>query len=68
MENKKVVVMVVSAHPDDSEFAAAGTVAKWAREGRKIIYAICTNGDKGSADPNMTSERLAKIRGQTARC
>lgn len=55
-------VMLVVAHPDDSEFMAAGTIAKWAREGRHIIHVICTNGDKGSSDPEMTPDRLAKIR------
>ena len=66
MEDKKVV-MVVTAHPDDSEFAAAGTMVKWVREGWEVIYVVCTNGDKGSSDPDMTSERLAKIREQEQR-
>ncbi len=66
MEDKKVV-MVVTAHPDDSEFAAAGTMAKWVREEWEVIYVVCTNGDKGSSDPDMTSERLAKIRKQEQR-
>ncbi len=66
MEDKKIV-MVVTAHPDDSEFAAAGTMAKWVRVGREVIYIVCTNGDKGSSDPDMTSERLAKIREQEQR-
>lgn len=63
----KQVVMVVSPHPDDSEFGAGGTVAKWVKEGQRVIYVVCTNGDKGSADPEMTSERLAKIREQEQR-
>ena len=66
MEDKKIV-MVVTAHPDDSEFAAAGTMAKWVMEGREVIYVVCTNGDKGSSDPDMASERLAKIREQEQR-
>ena len=28
--------MVVVAHPDDAEFMAAGTVAKWARAGTTV--------------------------------
>ena len=54
--------MVVVAHPDDPEFIAGGTVAKWISKGTQVVYVICTNGDKGSSDPKMTSERLAAIR------
>ena len=54
--------MVVVAHPDDPEFIAGGTVAKWISKGTQVVYVICTNGDKGSSDHKMTSERLAAIR------
>ena len=70
MEEKapeKKTVMLITAHPDDSEFGAGGTVAKWVKEGRDVIYVVCTNGDKGSADPEMTSERLAVIREEEQR-
>jgi len=60
-------VVVFTPHPDDSEFGAAGTIARWVAEGREVFYVICTNGDKGSADPEMTSERLAAIREQEER-
>ena len=56
--------MVVSAHPDDPEFGAGGTVAKHVMEGWQAVYVICTNGDKGTPDPMMTSPKLAKIREQ----
>jgi len=56
------VILVVTAHPDDSEFSAAGTIGRWAAEGHDVYYLICTNGNKGSGDPTMTSERLAPIR------
>lgn len=54
--------MLVAPHPDDPEMGAGGTVARWTAEGKEVYYIICTNGDKGSADPQMTSERLARIR------
>jgi LmbE family N-acetylglucosaminyl deacetylase len=54
--------MVVTPHPDDAELGCAGTVARWIREGAEVFYLLCTNGDKGSQDPGMTSERLAAIR------
>lgn len=55
-------VMVVMSHPDDVEFACGGTIAKWVSEGKEVYYVLFTRGDKGSNDPEMTSERLAKIR------
>ncbi len=55
-------VMGVFAHPDDPEFFCGGTFARWAAEGAEIIFVMATSGDKGSADPEMTSEKLAAIR------
>jgi LmbE family N-acetylglucosaminyl deacetylase len=60
--NKSVYLMVIAPHPDDSEFGIAGTVASLAKQGKKIVYVICTNGDKGSSDRKMKPERLAEIR------
>lgn len=60
-------VMVITAHPDDSEFGAGGTAAKLAREGKTVTYCIATNGDKGSGDRSMTPERLARIREEEQR-
>ena len=60
-------VMVVTAHPDDSEFGAGGTVAKMVKEGREVTYVIVTNGNKGSSDRSMTPERLARIREEEQR-
>jgi LmbE family N-acetylglucosaminyl deacetylase len=56
--------MVVTPHPDDAEYGVAGTVARWASEGKEIVYIVCTNGDKGTSDANMKPEELAKIREQ----
>jgi LmbE family N-acetylglucosaminyl deacetylase len=55
-------VMVVTAHPDDAEFGAGGTVARMVKQGREVTYVVVTNGDKGSTDRAMTPERLARIR------
>lgn len=54
--------MVVVAHPDDAEFMCAGTVARWAAEGSEIVYVLGTSGDKGSDDPQVTSEQLMETR------
>lgn len=60
-------VMVVAAHPDDAEFGAGGTVAKWVQEGKDVVYVIATRGEKGSDNPEITSERLAKLREEEQR-
>jgi LmbE family N-acetylglucosaminyl deacetylase len=54
--------MVIVAHPDDAEFTVGGTVAKWAKAGCHVTYVVCTDGNAGSLDPDMTREELAKIR------
>jgi LmbE family N-acetylglucosaminyl deacetylase len=55
-------LMVITAHPDDAEFGAAGTVAAWTREGKRAVYVVCTDGDKGTSDRSLTSEALVEIR------
>ena len=55
-------VMVITAHPDDAEFTVGGTAARWAQEGKAIIYVICTDGSRGSNDPNVRPEHLVTIR------
>lgn len=62
MTDRPVDMMVVTPHPDDAEFGVAGTVARWTREGKTVVYVVCTNGDKGTSDTNITSEELAAIR------
>ncbi len=55
-------VLVVAAHPDDIEFGAAGTVARWAGEGAEIRYLLMTRGDKGSDNPDADPVALAALR------
>jgi len=61
---KPTQMVVFTPHPDDAEFGIAGTAARLAREGKDVIYVVCTNGDKGTNAPNMKPEELAKIREQ----
>ena len=55
-------VLVVAAHPDDIEFGAAGTVARWVHEGTSVRYLLVTRGDKGSDDPGTDATELAVVR------
>jgi len=59
---KQAEVMVVTPHPDDAEFGVAGSVARWVRQGKDVVYVVCTNGDKGTSDPSLKPAELAKIR------
>jgi len=55
-------ILLFTPHPDDDTFCCAGTLALLAKGGNNIQIVIYTNDDKGSYDPEMTSERLARIR------
>lgn len=57
-----VRALVVAAHPDDPEFGCGGTVATWVDQGIAVYYLLCTRGDKGTSDPEMTPERLMALR------
>ena len=56
------IILAVGAHPDDMEFGASGTIAKWVEEEATAYYLICTDGSRGSSDPKMTHRRLSEIR------
>ena len=62
-----VSVLVVAAHPDDIEFGAGGTVARWTAEGARVDYLLFTRGDKGSRDASMAPVELARLREQEQR-
>lgn len=57
-----VYLLVIAPHPDDPEFGIGGTVAGLTRQGRKVAYVICTNGNKGTSDRSINPEDLAVIR------
>ena len=54
--------LVVTAHPDDMEFGAAGTLALWADQGAEITLCIATDGSTGTQDPSLAGERLKQVR------
>ncbi len=62
-----VDLMVITAHPDDAEFGAAGTVAQWTQQGKTAVYVVCTSGDKGTTDRNLTPESLMAMREEEQR-
>ena len=54
--------LVVIPHPDDAEVWAGGTIARWARGGAEVHYVLCTDGSKGTDDPEIDPKELAGIR------
>ena len=59
---QKNVILGVGAHPDDMDFGASGTMAKYIEDGWEGYYIVATDGSRGSNDPKMTHERLAQTR------
>jgi LmbE family N-acetylglucosaminyl deacetylase len=55
-------VLLMTAHPDDADIMAGGTVAQGLDERHDVCSAILTRGEKGHDDPNMTPERIATLR------
>lgn len=62
MSMKDKSILAVGAHPDDMDFTSAGTIARFIEEGAKAYYLICTDGSRGSSDPEMTHEKLSQVR------
>ena len=55
----------IHAHPDDQEFTVAGTLARWAQLGCKVISIIVTSGEAGCNDSSKKTDYkpyLAKMR------
>ena len=55
-------VLVVTAHPDDVDFGAGGTIAQWTAKGIEVAYCIATNGDQGGEDPDLPRDQMPVIR------
>ncbi len=52
-------VLVLAAHPDDVDFGAAGTVARWTDSGIQVSYCLATSGDAGGFDDTPRGEMAA---------
>jgi LmbE family N-acetylglucosaminyl deacetylase len=54
--------LAVGAHPDDVEFGAGGTLAKWAAAGCVVHHLVCTDGSKGTWNPDADIAALVEVR------
>jgi LmbE family N-acetylglucosaminyl deacetylase len=55
-------ILVVTAHPDDVDFGAAGSIATWTEQGIDVSYCLVTDGDAGGFDEGMTRSDMARLR------
>lgn len=64
-DDGKLRIIVFGAHPDDAQYKAGGTAAKWAKAGHHVKLVSVTNGDIGhwqSAGGPLAQRRLAEVR------
>jgi len=54
--------LIVTAHPDDAEFLAGGTIARLCDMGLDVTLCVATSGDKGTRDHTLRPQELAAIR------
>lgn len=54
--------LVVTAHPDDVDFGAAGTIAVMTGSGVEVAYCIVTDGEAGGTDREMSRADMAQLR------
>jgi LmbE family N-acetylglucosaminyl deacetylase len=52
----------VTAHPDDVDFGAGGSVATWVKAGIEVAYCVATDGDAGGSDRSVSRSDMARIR------
>lgn len=55
-------ILCISAHPDDNEFSISGSVARWTREGRAVVFCIVTSGSAGTNEHTPANDGLVPQR------
>lgn len=59
--------LAVGAHPDDVEFGCGATLSRWASLGCEVSLVICTDGSKGTWNPDADIDALVATRAREAR-
>lgn len=59
--------MVIGAHPDDDDFGAGATSALWAKQGKKVVWVVMTDGTEGSEVHSLIDTELMLTREQEQR-
>jgi N-acetylglucosamine malate deacetylase 1 len=64
-DDGKLRIIVFGAHPDDAQYKAGGSAAKWAKAGHHVKLVSVTNGDIGhwrEAGGPLAQRRLAEVK------
>lgn len=64
-DSDKLRIIVFGAHPDDAQYKAGGTAAKWIKAGHAVKLVSVTNGDIGhwqQAGGPLAARRLAEVK------
>jgi LmbE family N-acetylglucosaminyl deacetylase len=65
MNERQADILTFAPHPLDTDMGMGGSIVRWTREeGKSVVSVVCTNGDKGSSDPDMLPDELMKTREQ----
>ena len=52
--------LCIVAHPDDLEFGGAAAVARWTKQGKRVVYCMVTSGEAGI--DGMAPETAREVR------
>jgi LmbE family N-acetylglucosaminyl deacetylase len=55
-------ILAIVAHPDDVDFGAAGTIARWTDAGIAVTYCVVTDGDAGGSDEELPRAEMPALR------
>src|ERR1700723_4640763 len=55
-------ILAITAHPDDVDFGAAGTIARWTDAGIEVTYCLVTDGDAGGLDEDFPRAEMPALR------
>jgi LmbE family N-acetylglucosaminyl deacetylase len=55
-------VLAITAHPDDIDFGAAGTIARWTDAGIEVTYCVVTDGAAGGFDEDVPRAEMPALR------
>jgi LmbE family N-acetylglucosaminyl deacetylase len=61
------VILVMQAHPDDADISSGASIARWCREGARVIAISCTSGEAGRSEPPVSPTELGAMREQEQR-